>query len=82
MFAKVTHCRDLSARIPNKQPSVYVAYKFYTHADHTTPTIKTSNNPEFANLHLFPVIMDKDMDYYLKTSMLEFIVVDDDDGKA
>ena len=47
---EVIGCAGIQSRMPNAQPSAYVAYAFHELKDQTTPTIVSSNNPEFGDV--------------------------------
>ncbi|GAB0195622.1 protein fantom [Grus japonensis] len=59
------------------QPNPYVVYKFFDFADHDTPIIPNSNNPQIDDHMCFQVPMNADLDRYLKSESLTFYVFDD-----
>ncbi|NXG69115.1 FTM protein, partial [Baryphthengus martii] len=72
-------CNNLQSRKKHLQPSSYVVYKFFDFADHDTPTIPSSNNPQIDDHMCFQVPMNADLDRYLKSESLTFYVFDDDE---
>ncbi|KAM4733756.1 protein fantom isoform 2-T2 [Anableps anableps] len=71
----VQRCRDLQSRC-SRQPSPYVVYKFFDFPDYPTATVDDSSEPEFNDLKSFSILMDEDLDRYLKTEVLQFYVFD------
>ncbi|KAM6380824.1 protein fantom isoform 1-T2 [Pluvialis apricaria] len=72
-------CNNLQSRKKHLQPNPYVVYKFFDFADHDTPIIPSSNNPQIDDHMCFQVPMNADLDRYLKSESLAFYVFDDDD---
>ncbi|XP_054245589.1 protein fantom [Indicator indicator] len=70
-------CNNLQARKKHLQPDPYVVYKFFDFADHDTPIISSSNNPQIDDHMCFQVPMNADLDRYLKSESLTFYVFDD-----
>uniref|UniRef100_A0A493TQZ8 RPGRIP1 like n=1 Tax=Anas platyrhynchos platyrhynchos TaxID=8840 RepID=A0A493TQZ8_ANAPP len=70
-------CNSLQSRKKHLQPNPYVVYKFFDFADHDTPIIPSSNNPEIDDHMCFQVPMNADLDRYLKSESLTFYVFDD-----
>ena len=77
LYIKIERCSDLNSRLPDRQPSPYVVYKFYDFDDYDTIVINNSCNPEFSDNKSFKVAMSDDLDNYLKAGELEFYVFDD-----
>ncbi|KFV58263.1 Protein fantom, partial [Gavia stellata] len=73
-------CNNLQSRKKHLQPNPYVVYKFFDFADHDTPIIPSSNNPQIDDHMCFQVPMNADLDRYLKSEFVTFYVFDD--GKA
>ena len=55
--------------LPGVQPAPYCVYKFFDFADYDTPTISSSNNPQFNDHKIFPVPVTSDLDRYLKAQV-------------
>ncbi|XP_064016455.1 protein fantom isoform X2 [Pogoniulus pusillus] len=70
-------CNNLQARKKHLQPNPYVVYKFFDFADHDTPIISSSSNPQIDDHMCFQVPMNADLDRYLKSESLSFYVFDD-----
>ncbi|XP_074696084.1 protein fantom isoform X5 [Strix aluco] len=70
-------CNNLQSRKKHLQPNPYVVYKFFDFADHDTPIIPSSNNPQIDDHMCFQVPMNADLDRYLKSESLTFYVFDD-----
>uniref|UniRef100_A0A8B9ICY5 RPGRIP1 like n=1 Tax=Anser brachyrhynchus TaxID=132585 RepID=A0A8B9ICY5_9AVES len=70
-------CNSLQSRKKHLQPNPYVVYKFFDFADHDTPIIPSSNNPQIDDHMCFQVPMNADLDRYLKSESLTFYVFDD-----
>ncbi|PKU38861.1 protein fantom [Limosa lapponica baueri] len=70
-------CNNLRSRKRHLQPNPYVVYKFFDFADHDTPIIPSSNNPQIDDHMCFQVPMNADLDRYLKSESLSFYVFDD-----
>ncbi|NWX82077.1 FTM protein, partial [Nothoprocta pentlandii] len=70
-------CNSLQSRKKHLQPNAYVVYKFFDFADHDTPIIPSSNNPQINDHMCFQVPMDVDLDRYLKSEPLTFYIFDD-----
>ncbi|NXK04785.1 FTM protein, partial [Herpetotheres cachinnans] len=70
-------CNNLQSRKKHLQPNPYVLYKFFDFADHDTPIIPSSNNPQIDDHMCFQVPMNADLDRYLKSESLTFYVFDD-----
>ncbi|XP_075289903.1 protein fantom isoform X3 [Opisthocomus hoazin] len=70
-------CNNLQSRRKHLQPNPYVVYKFFDYADHDTPIIPSSNNPQIDDHMCFQVQMNADLDRYLKSESLAFYVFDD-----
>ncbi|KFQ00435.1 Protein fantom, partial [Haliaeetus albicilla] len=67
-------CNNLQSRKKHLQPNPYVVYKFFDFADHDTPIIPSSNNPQIDDHMCFQVPMNADLDRYLKSQSLTFYV--------
>ncbi|XP_075571323.1 protein fantom isoform X2 [Pelecanus crispus] len=70
-------CNNLQSRKKHLQPNPYVVYKFFDFADHDTPIIPSSNNPQIDDHMYFQVPMNADLDRYLKSESITFYVFDD-----
>ncbi|XP_029464422.1 protein fantom isoform X2 [Rhinatrema bivittatum] len=70
-------CNNLHIQASHLQPNPYVVYRFFDFADHDTPIVTSSNNPQFEDHMCFPVPMNADLDRYLKSESLCFYVFDD-----
>ncbi|KFQ71577.1 Protein fantom [Phaethon lepturus] len=70
-------CNSLQSGKKHLQPNPYVVYKFFDFADHDTPIITSSNNPQIDDHMCFQVPMNADLDRYLKSEPLTFYVFDD-----
>ncbi|XP_059680675.1 protein fantom isoform X1 [Gavia stellata] len=70
-------CNNLQSRKKHLQPNPYVVYKFFDFADHDTPIIPSSNNPQIDDHMCFQVPMNADLDRYLKSEFVTFYVFDD-----
>ncbi|KAM8946781.1 protein fantom [Pelodytes ibericus] len=79
LYITVRSCSNLQPGSSSRQPSPYVAYAFFYFNDHFTPTITSSNDPQFEDHMAFPVSMNSDLDHYLKSESLHFYVIDDDE---
>jgi len=75
----ILSCTAVQSRRPGMQPSCYVAFKFHTLDDVTTPTVTSSNNPMFGHDTLLQVPPTKSLQSYLMESAMELFVVDDGD---
>ncbi|XP_041851957.1 protein fantom [Melanotaenia boesemani] len=75
LFITVQRCTELGSRC-SQQPSPYVVYKFFSFPDHPTTTVQDHHNPTFHDLRSYPVLMDADLDRYLKSEVLQFYVFD------
>uniref|UniRef100_A0A1A7WCW3 RPGRIP1-like n=1 Tax=Iconisemion striatum TaxID=60296 RepID=A0A1A7WCW3_9TELE len=73
LFITVRRCSNLQPRISHK-PSPYVVYKFFNFPDYPTATVHDSFNPEFNAFQSFFILMDWDLDQYLKSELLQFYV--------
>ncbi|XP_041794749.1 protein fantom [Chelmon rostratus] len=71
----VQRCRDLRSR-SSQPPSPYVVYKFSDFPDYPTATIHDCCDPQFNDLKSYSVLMDVDLDQYLKSEALQFYVFD------
>ncbi|XP_025957998.2 protein fantom isoform X6 [Dromaius novaehollandiae] len=74
-------CNSLQSRKNHLQPNPYVVYKFFDFADHDTPIISSSNNPQIDDHMCFQVPMNADLDRYLKSESLTFYVFDDGEAE-
>ncbi|KAM6250486.1 protein fantom isoform 3-T5 [Spheniscus humboldti] len=70
-------CNSLQSRKKRLRPNPYVVYKFFDFADHDTPIIPSSNNPQIDDHMCFQVPMNADLDRYLKSESVTFYVFDD-----
>ncbi|NWU88647.1 FTM protein, partial [Upupa epops] len=70
-------CNNLQSRRKHLQPNPYVVYKFFDFADHDTPIVPSSSNPQIDDHMSFQVPMNADLDRYLKSESLTFYVFDD-----
>ena len=50
-------------------PSPYAIYKFYDFADHDTGIIQHSGSPEFNDSHVYPILMNSELDRYIKSQV-------------
>ncbi|XP_013878451.1 protein fantom [Austrofundulus limnaeus] len=75
LLITVQRCSDLQSRTL-QQPSPYVFYKFFTFPDYPTSTVNDCHNPEFNDLKSYSVLMDPDLDRYLRSEVLQFYVFD------
>jgi protein fantom len=75
-------CSKLNIGNKKSQPSAYCVYKFYDYNDHDTQIIASSNYPEFDDHKSFTVLMDIDLDNYLKKETLEIYVFDDNEPES
>uniref|UniRef100_A0A7N5ZRL2 C2 domain-containing protein n=1 Tax=Anabas testudineus TaxID=64144 RepID=A0A7N5ZRL2_ANATE len=75
LFVTVQRCRDLRSR-SSQQPSPYVVYKFFDFPDYPTSTVHDSCDPHFNDLKSYSVLMDLDLDQYLKSVVIQFYVFD------
>ncbi|KAL4003936.1 hypothetical protein ACER0C_003649 [Sarotherodon galilaeus] len=75
LFITVRRCSGLQPR-GSRQPSPYVVYKFFHFPDHPTATVHDRQDPDFNDLRSFSVSMDADLDWYLKSELLQFYVFD------
>uniref|UniRef100_A0A1A8G3P5 RPGRIP1-like n=1 Tax=Nothobranchius korthausae TaxID=1143690 RepID=A0A1A8G3P5_9TELE len=75
LFITVQHCSNLQPRISHS-PSPYVVYKFFTFPDYATATVHDSFDPEFNDFQSFSILMDQDLDQYLKSELLQIYVFD------
>lgn len=71
----VQRCRGLRSR-SSSSTSPYVVYKFFNFPDYPTATVDDSGEPEFNDLKSYSVLMDDDLDRFLKTEGLQFYVFD------
>ncbi|XP_063801359.1 protein fantom isoform X2 [Pseudophryne corroboree] len=79
LFITINSCSNLQSGTSSPQPSPYVAYTFFQFADHYTPIVTSSNNPQFEDHKSFPVPMNADVDQYLKSESLILYVFDDEE---
>uniref|UniRef100_A0AAR2LIY2 C2 domain-containing protein n=1 Tax=Pygocentrus nattereri TaxID=42514 RepID=A0AAR2LIY2_PYGNA len=70
-------CSNLKPRGPHTQPSPYVIYKLYDFPDHDTPIIPSTSEPQFEDHMTFPIMMNADLDVYLRAEALTLYVFDD-----
>ncbi|NXV80189.1 FTM protein, partial [Atlantisia rogersi] len=70
-------CNNLQSPRKPHLPNPYVVYKFFDFADHDTPIIPSSSNPQMDDHMCFQVPMNADLDHYLKSESLTFYVFDD-----
>ncbi|XP_036431859.1 protein fantom isoform X3 [Colossoma macropomum] len=70
-------CSNLKPRGPHTQPSPYVIYKLYDFPDHDTPIITSTSEPQFEDHMTFPIMMNADLDVYLRAEALTLYVFDD-----
>uniref|UniRef100_A0A3Q2DD02 RPGRIP1 like n=1 Tax=Cyprinodon variegatus TaxID=28743 RepID=A0A3Q2DD02_CYPVA len=75
LLITVQRCRDLWSRSA-QQPSPYIVYKFFDFPDYPTATVDDCCHPEFSDQKSYPILMDGDLDRYLKTEVLQFYVFD------
>jgi protein fantom len=62
-------------------PSPYAVYKFYDFADHDTDIVQHSGSPEFNDSHAYPILMNSEIDRYIKSQPLTVYLFDDDDNE-
>uniref|UniRef100_H0X7Y8 X-linked retinitis pigmentosa GTPase regulator-interacting protein 1 n=2 Tax=Otolemur garnettii TaxID=30611 RepID=H0X7Y8_OTOGA len=77
---EITRCCGLQSRCLGTQPSPYAMYRFFTFSDHDTTIIPASNNPYFRDQARFPVLVNSDLDQYLRREALSIYVFDDEDS--
>ena len=77
MYVKIEKCSVLNSRLPDRQPSPYVVYKFFDFDDYDTPVVENSCHPQFSDNKSFTVNMSDSLDNYLKAGELELYVFDD-----
>ncbi|XP_067350059.1 protein fantom [Channa argus] len=75
LFITVQRCRDLQSST-SQQPSPYVVYKFFDFPDYPTVTVQDCCDPHFSDLKSYSVLMDVDLDQYLKSEEVQFYVFD------
>ncbi|XP_070763837.1 protein fantom [Enoplosus armatus] len=75
LYITVQRCRDLQSR-SSQQPSPYVVYKVFDFSDHPTATVHDCCDPHFGELKSYSVLMDVELDQYLKSEVLQFYVFD------
>ncbi|XP_040927129.1 protein fantom isoform X2 [Betta splendens] len=75
LFVTVHCCRDLQST-NSQQPSPYVVYKFFDYPDNVSDTVNDCCNPHFNDLQAYCVLMDADLDQYLKSEVVHFYVFD------
>uniref|UniRef100_A0A668A1U1 RPGRIP1 like n=1 Tax=Myripristis murdjan TaxID=586833 RepID=A0A668A1U1_9TELE len=75
LYVTVQCCRNLPSR-DSQQPSPYVIYKFFDFPEHDTATVQDCCDPQFHDLQSYSVLMDMDLDRYLKSDALQFYVFD------
>lgn len=75
LLVTVQRCRDLQSRA-SQQPSPYVVYKFSDFPDYPTATVHDCCEPHFGDVKSYSVLMDVDLDQYLKSEDLRFYVFD------
>ncbi|XP_038138143.1 protein fantom [Cyprinodon tularosa] len=75
LLITVQRCRDLWSRSA-QQPSPYIVYKFFDFPDYPTATVDDCCHPEFSDQKSYPILMDGDLDRYLKTEVLQFYLFD------
>lgn len=71
----VRRCTDLRSRC-SPRPSPYVVYKFFEFPDYPTATVDDRSDPDFNDVKSYSVLMDEDLDRYLKSEVLQFYVFD------
>jgi protein fantom len=76
----IIRCSKVKSLQKDKQPSIYCVYRFYDFKDHDTEIIISSNDPQFNNHKSYSVLMDIDLDTYLKNESLDIFVFDDNDS--
>ncbi|KAM4572392.1 protein fantom isoform 2-T4 [Odontesthes bonariensis] len=75
LLITVRRCTDLQSR-SSPQPSPYVVYKFFSFPDCPTATVHDRCDPEFHDLKSYSVLMDADLDRYLRCEELQLYVFD------
>ncbi|XP_017295328.2 protein fantom isoform X1 [Kryptolebias marmoratus] len=75
LFITVQRCSDLQSRT-SQLPSPYVFYKFFSFPDSPTATVNDCRHPEFNDLKSYSVLMDLDLDRYLRSEVLQVYVLD------
>uniref|UniRef100_A0A8C3W1N1 X-linked retinitis pigmentosa GTPase regulator-interacting protein 1 n=1 Tax=Catagonus wagneri TaxID=51154 RepID=A0A8C3W1N1_9CETA len=78
---EIIRCCGLRSRRLGAQPSPYAMYRFFNFSDHDTAIIPSSNNPYFRDQARFPVLVDSDLDQYLREETLSVYVFDDEDSE-
>ena len=51
------------------QPNPYVVYRFFDFNDHDTTIVTSSNSPEFNDANTYAVVMNAELDHYLKSEV-------------
>ncbi|XP_069580461.1 protein fantom [Brachyistius frenatus] len=75
LLVTVRRCSDLQCRT-SRQPSPYVVYRFFHFPDHPTATAHDLRDAEFDDLKSYSVLMDGDLDRYLRSEVLHVYVFD------
>lgn len=78
---QIVCCVGLQANRKNELPSPYAVYKFYDFADHDTDIVQHSGSPEFNDSHAYPILMNSEIDRYIKSQPLTVYLFDDDDNE-
>ncbi|XP_062502017.1 protein fantom-like isoform X2 [Corticium candelabrum] len=78
---QIVNCISLNSNRENCVPSAYAVYKFFDFADHDTAIVQQSDSPEFNDSHLYPVLMNSELDEYLRSQALVVYVFDDADNE-
>ncbi|XP_047451230.1 protein fantom [Mugil cephalus] len=75
LSVSVLRCSGLRSRC-SQRPSSYVVYKFFNFPDYPTATADDRTDPDFHDVKSYSVLMDQDLDRYLKSEELWFYVFD------
>lgn len=75
LFITVQCCRDLQSN-SSQRPSSFVVYKFFDFPDYPTATVHDCCDPQFRDHKSYSVSMDRDLDQYLKSGVMQFYVFD------
>ncbi|KND01382.1 uncharacterized protein SPPG_03194 [Spizellomyces punctatus DAOM BR117] len=79
LIVRIANCSGLTAP-PGKSPAVYLSFQLHNQDMSLTDTIQDTCNPEFNFYQTFPMPMNLDLDRVLRTSTLEIVALDDNDG--
>uniref|UniRef100_A0A8C9UX70 RPGRIP1 like n=1 Tax=Scleropages formosus TaxID=113540 RepID=A0A8C9UX70_SCLFO len=77
LHVTVRGCSDLRSRQAGTQPNPYVVYKLFDFPDRDTRIVPGRSNPQFNDEMVFTLLMDANLDCYLRAEMLMLYVFDD-----